>query len=162
MPVQLTVGGQTYAYPISGESPAWGSPATAWAQAVTLALTNVQGTGDILQSSANIANNQSAAASISGLFFDPSRVRGADITYSIYRVTTSTGATELAEFGKLFIVYANSASSGSKWVPAQYYTGSSGVTFSILDTGQVQYVSSNITGSSYSGTIKFMAKALLQ
>lgn len=157
MAIQLVVNGVTYNYPVNRESPSWGEDASAWAQAVTSALGNVAGANDILQTSATIANNISSPTNITGFSFDPLAVRGAICEYSVYRVTTGGGATELVETGTIYLSYKSTAST---WDIVVVGGAGAGVTFSITNGGQVQYTSTNISGSSYSGTIKFRARSL--
>lgn len=157
--IQLVVNGQTYNYPENRDSPSWGEEATAWAEAVTDVLNNFVGDGDIIPTVATISNNQSSATNIAGLFFNTASVRGAIVEYTIYRNTTGIGATELIETGSMYLGYKSVAGT---WTLSILGTGGAGVTFSVLNTGQVQYTSTNITGSSYSGTIKFRARALTQ
>jgi hypothetical protein len=159
MSISLTIQGVTYSYPESGTDPNWGEDTAAWASAVTSALNSLLGSGDILLTTATIANNQSTSADVTGMLFDPTSVRAANISYTIYRVTNSVTSGN-AESGIIYITYDNNASSGNKWILSQQINGSSGVTFSITDLGQVQYTSSNISGTGYSGTIKFSAKSL--
>lgn len=159
MSVQLTINGITYNYPANNDSPPWGEEATDWATAVTDTLQNIQGTGDILQTVFPIANNVASVTNVIGLFFDPTTVRGAIIEYSVYRVTTSTGATELTEVGTLYIGYKNTANT---WFISNVGGGFAGVTFSVTSGGQVQYVSTNMTGSTYSGIMHYRARALTQ
>ncbi len=159
MATPLVVAGSTYLYPENDDNSPWGEQATAWAVAVTGVLEEVQGTGDIQQSVATIANNVSSAANVAGLAFSPVLVRGAIIEYTVYRNTTGSGATEACEVGTMYICYKNVANS---WDLTIVGGGSSGVTFSITSAGQVQYVSSNFTGSSYTGVTHFRARALTQ
>jgi hypothetical protein len=157
--IQLVVNGQTYNYPENRDSPSWGEEATAWAEAVTDVLNNFVGDGDIIPTVASISNNQSAATNVAGLFFNTASVRGAIVEYTIYRNTTGIGATELVETGSMCLGYKSVAGT---WTLSILGGGGAGVTFSVLNTGQVQYTSTDITGSSYSGTIKFRARALTQ
>lgn len=157
--IQLIVNGQTFDFPEQSDSPPWGDNVTDWAQAVTDVLANVTGTGDILQTTAAIANNQSSAANINGLSFDPGVVRGAVIEYTVYRVTTGIGASESVETGTIYLGYRSTA---NDWFISVVGGGGAGVTFSITSAGQVQYTSTNFSGSSYSGSIKFRARALTQ
>ena len=159
MSIPLTIQGVTYNYPESGTDPNWAEEASSWSSAVTSALNSLLGSGDILLSTATIANNQSSSADVSGMLFDPTSVRAANISYTIYRVT-ATVTSGNAESGTIYITYDNNASSGNKWLLSQQINGSSGVTFSITDLGQVQYTSTSLAGASYSGTIKFSAKTL--
>jgi hypothetical protein len=100
--------------------------------------------------SATIANNQSSAASVTGLLLDGVTYRAAHVKFSIYR-TTSTA--EVAETGTVFAVYKTVAGT---WEAAQSGAGSSGVVLSIANTGQISYTSSNLSGTSYNGTMKWM------
>lgn len=156
--IQLIVNGQTYEYPTNRQEPGWGEDATAWAQAVTNSLLSVVGDGDILQTAANITNNQVSSTNINGLIFDPTIVRGAVVEYSVYRVTTGTGATEQGETGTMYLTFLSTANS---WDMAVLGSDSAGIFFSITNAGQVQYTTTNFTGSAYSGVIKFRARALL-
>jgi len=159
MSIPLVVAGETFEYPESGDSPSWGAEATDWASAVTDVLSTVVGTGDILLTSATIANNTAVAANINGLAFDPGTVRSAIITYSIYRVTTGVGAMEAVETGQIFAGYLSTA---NEWDISVIGGQGAGVTFSVLANGQFQYTSTNFTGSGYSGIIKFKATAIPQ
>lgn len=161
MAVQLIVNGNTYNYPEAGEDPQWGEDASAWAVAVTDTLSTLSGTNDILNSTATIANNVSVAADINGLLFNPTNVRSALIQYSVYRASSSTLLGN-AESGVIELVYDNNASSGSRWITSQIKNGDAGIVFSILDSGQVQYISTNIGATSYVGTMKFSAKTFTQ
>lgn len=159
MPVQLIVNGTAYQYPIPGEDPGWGEDGTDWAQAVTDVLNTLLGAGDILQTSFNINNNVGVATNVNGLFFDPGTVRAANIDYSVYRTSTAN-PSGFSETGTIYLIYDDSASAGNKWQLSQRTTGNSGVTFSILDSGQITYTSTDIGSVGYSGIIKFRAKTL--
>jgi hypothetical protein len=99
-----------------------------------------------------IANNQAAAASVTGLLIDGVSTRGFILDYSIYR-QTDTALSALAQVGQLRGVY-NSQS--STWFVSDDYSGqNSGVTFTIQPSGQIQYTSSNIAGANYVGTMKY-------
>lgn len=156
MPTELTISNQTYNYPVAGESPGWGEDATAWAEAVTDVLATVSGPGDIGVTSATIANNQSSASNVSGLLFDSAVVRGATINYTVYR-TSTTIATPKAEKGTIEVSY-----DGSSWSLTREATEDTGVTLTITSGGQVQYTSTDVGATSYSGTMKFYAKAITQ
>lgn len=161
MSLPLTINGVTYNYPTSGTDPNWAEEASGWSEAVTAVLNTLIGPGDILMTTATINDNVSVAANINGLNFDPTLVRSTNITYTIHRVSTDTPSGN-TEDGTLFLNYDNNAAPGFKWTLSQRTNGNSGVIFSILDNGQVQYISTEIdTGSGgYSGTIIFLAKSL--
>lgn len=158
--ISLTINGNTYLFPSAGDSPNWGDEVTQWAQAVSNALQAVTGNGDIVQTAAILANNQTTATNVPGLSFSTSAVRGAVIDYSIYRTTTGTGAQERIEVGTIYLSYKSIANT---WEMAQVcVSGPAGVTFSITGPGQIQYTSDNQTGSSYIGTLHYRARALTQ
>lgn len=162
MPVTLVVNNTPYEYPIDGDSPGWGQPATDWATAVTAVLNELLGSTDIIQTPFVIDNNITSFTDILGLSFNTGLVRAAVIDYSIYRTSTGSPSGH-AETGVLNVVYDNLASPGSKWSILGYgVNGNAGVTFSITDSGQVQYKSSNISSSGYSGIMHFRAKTLAQ
>jgi len=155
MSTNLTVNNNTFAYPVPGDEPGWGEGATGWAVEVTEVLNNLQGTDDIPETSFTVANNNAVATDVVGLVFNPASVRAGVIDYSIYR---STSITELAEKGKMEIIYKNGASSGTKWSIGRVFFGDdAGVVFTMTDAGQVQYTSTNLSGTGYSGIMKFEA-----
>lgn len=104
-----------------------------------------------------VANNQASAANVTGLSFDGTVSRSFEVSAWVYRNTTSTGATELAENVKLYGIY--SAVAGT-WEMAQEGAGTSGVLFTITNAGQVQYTSSNITGTASHSSMKFRATTI--
>lgn len=162
MPVTLTVNHIPFEYPIPGDSPGWGEGATGWAEEVTTVLNDILGPNDIIETTFNIVNNQISPANIVGLSFNTGSVRAATIEYSVYR-TSSTHLSGQAESGTLSIVYDNLAASGFKWsLVGSNLNGISGVTFSILDSGQFQYISTDIGNTGYSGVLHFRAKTLGQ
>ena len=156
MSTSVTVGSSTYILPQQGDPAPWGTDLSDVISAITEALSSVVGPSDINTTSFDLANNQSSAANLTGLTFDTSTVRAAIVQYSIYR-TSST--TEKSEVGTIYLAYKSTAAT---WELAQTYAGDSGITFSITSAGQVQYTSSNFSGISYSGKLKFKATAFLQ
>lgn len=157
--IQLTVAGQVYNYPSENDSPNWGEEATAWAQGVTDALGAVFGPFDIPETIATIANNQVVPANVIGLSFDTTKVRGSIVTYTVYRVSTGSGAMEAGETGTMYLTYLNNTNVWNISVVG----GSFGqVQFSITVNGQIQYTSSNFTGTGYSGVMHFKASSLAQ
>jgi len=102
---------------------------------------------DIKESmSANILNNQTTPVSIQGLNFSGST--SGRVSYEVRRITSTQQKEAL---GELMILYKSTG-----WqISDSYFGDSTGVTFSITATGQIQYVSSNLTGSNYTGIIYF-------
>lgn len=163
MPIELIVNNQPYNYPLPGDPPGWGQDASGWAEAVTLALQDLQSPTDIPQTTFTVSNNVSSASNVTGLAFNTGLVRAAFIKYSIYRTSTSNPSGN-AESGYMTLVYDNLATSGTKWslsVGPMANGGAAGVTFTVTDAGQVQYQSTNL-GSGYSGVMKFQATTLGQ
>ncbi len=156
MAITVTISGTTYSLPQQGESPPWGDELSDLLQALISVANNTSGTGDILLTSFNLANNVASPTNVTGMTFDTSTVRSAIIQYSIYR---STNSNETSECGNMYVTYSSTAGT---WELAQNYAGSSGVIFTITNAGQIQYVSSNLSGTGYVGKLKFLAKAFLQ
>jgi hypothetical protein len=158
LPKTLIINNTPYNYPTSGDEPGWGNEATGWAEGVTNVLSDLLGPNDILETAFNVANNQNTPADITGLIFNAASVRGADIYYSVFRVSTDNPSGH-TEKGLIQLVYDNNAG----WSMNQGdLLGSSGVIFSITPTGQLQYTSTDIGSLNYIGTMKFRAKTLQQ
>lgn len=157
----LTVNGTPYSYPTSGDEPGWGESATGWAEEVTDVLDSLLSADDIIRTSFTIANNVTSDTDVVGLNFNTATVRSAVIEYNIYRTSTSTTSGN-AESGLMTLVYDNNASSGNKWsLSVGNLAGNAGVTFNITDAGQVQYQSTDIGATGYSGTMIFRSKTLV-
>ena len=102
-----------------------------------------------------IANNISSATNITSLLFSGITYRSFILDYSIYR-STATASSAVAQVGQLRGVYNTQSST---WYLSDDYSGqNAGVTFSITSSGQIQYTSSSIAGSSYSGTMKYTTR----
>lgn len=159
MPVTLTVAGVSYEFPTTGDE-LWGAEATDWAIAVTSELNSIIVDGDLGPTIlVNIANNQASPANVTGLAFDPADIRSATIEYYVYR-SYDSGSQEVAESGTIYITYKDIANEWDFVQVGNNVTGS-GVTLSITNAGQVQYISSNLTPSSgYNGKCKFRARVL--
>lgn len=160
MPITLTVNNIPYEYPVPGDSPGWGQPATDWAAQVTQALNDLQGATDIPQKTFTVQNNVTTFTDIAGLAFNTGLVRAGFVNFSIYRTSTSNPSGN-AEAGNMILVYDNLAASGSKWNVIVNFDGNSGLTFNVTDAGQVQYKSSDL-GTGHSGNMHFQAKTLNQ
>ena len=143
MAVQITLNGNTYNYPEPGESPDWSGDATALIVEMCNILNTIVAPGDILTTTANINDNVATPTDVAGMNFDPTLVRATNITYSIYRISTDQPSGN-TEDGTIFLNYDNNAVSGSKWTLSQRTNGTAGVSFSITDLGQVQYISTQI------------------
>lgn len=96
-----------------------------------------------------ITNNESTPTAVTGVLFSGATYRSVILRYSIYRVTDSN---EVTQTGQLRLTYKTNAAS---WAISDDFSGdNAGVTFSIDGTGQVLYVSTDLTGTSYSSSLK--------
>lgn len=155
MPKILVVGNEEYEFPIEGDLPGYGQNVTDWATAVTDALQTVQAPGDILPTTAAINNNVSSPAAINGFAFDTAEVLSFDAKYYVQR-TTDTPAANLVESGSISGNY-----DGSNWnIIIGPRIKTAGISFDITSGGVVTYTSTNMTGSNYSGEIRFQAKVI--
>ena len=99
-----------------------------------------------------VANNQVAAANVTGLIFNPASFRGFTLSYSIYR-QADTALSAVAQVGQLRAAYNTQSNT---WYLSDDFTGqNAGVTFSILASGQIQYTSTSIAGANYVGTLRY-------
>lgn len=96
-----------------------------------------------------VNNNQAAAQNIGGLIVDGTVTRSAVFKYSIYRVSS---LEEYTQTGQLRVTYKTVADSYS--ISDDFAGDDSGVTFSVDSTGQIQYTSTNLSGTGYSGNLK--------
>lgn len=116
-------------------------------------------TGEVIEeTSFAVVNNQSSAANVTGLVFDSADVHAAFIDYRIRRVTTGGGATELVEAGQLTAIYRPSTGWELSIGPSS--GDDAGLVFTITSIGQVQYTSTNITGTPSVSEMKFKARCI--
>lgn len=161
MPESIVVNSIPIEYPAPGDSPGWGEAATQFAVEVAEVLNDLNNPNDILETTFNVANNVSVFTNISGLSFSTGQVRAASIDFSVNR-ESDTNPSGNSEIGLMQLVYDDNAAPGSKWLMAiGASSGVSGITFNITDAGQVQYKSSDIGSTNYSGQIRFRAKTIL-
>lgn len=156
MSITINIAGTNYNLPQQGENPPWGSDLSDLIQALASVTNSLSGPADILTTNFTILNNVVAPANVTGCAFSTSTVRSAIISYSIYR---SSSTTETSECGQIYITYSSTAGT---WELAQNYAGNSGVSFSITNSGQLQYLSSAFGGINYAAKMKFSAKSFLQ
>lgn len=153
---ELIVNGAVFNYPKPGTEPGWGEDATDWAVAITDAVNSLLGEGDIIETTFQLTNNQSIATDVNGLLFNNTTVRSAKIDYTVY-INTSTN--ELIETGVLYLQWK---SDSTTWVQSQSFVGDvSGLEFSITTGGQVQYTTTNISGTGYQGRLTFKADSII-
>lgn len=153
MSTPLTLGGVTYAFPITGDS-AWGDDVTNWAIGVTQILNTIQINGD-LGPTTNVTIQNNTTAAVTNLIVDSSINRAIFIEYAVYR---AKGASEVAETGSLRAIYLTSANT---WTLDRTYDSDAGMDFDINASGQVSYTSSNMTTTgSYVGNMRYRARVI--
>lgn len=155
MAKQVTVNGSEYTLDQQGDNPPWGEELSDLLQALVDVAAQVINTGDVPTTSFIIADNTGSPTSITGLLFDPATVRSSVIEYSVYR---SNIGNEASECGTMLVTYKSTAGT---WELARYAVGDAGVTFTITNAGQVQYTSTDLSGTT-AGTMKFRARSFLQ
>lgn len=137
------------------------TPAQVAAEGNTQVSAHLKGIDTVLASagggettgSFSLANNQSSLADITPLLFNGATIRGVEIRYSIYR-TSST--TEEVAVGSIQIGYKTTAAAWT--ITYETQSSNAGVVFDITNAGQLQYTSTNYSGTGYSGVIKFSYK----
>ena len=107
-----------------------------------------------------LENNISVAKDITGLNFNSDSVSHGIVEFFIQRVTTGTGATELITSGLFHVVYKPTTSAWALTVIGTPGPSISGITFSITAAGQVQYTSSNITGTASISKISYRTRTI--
>jgi hypothetical protein len=158
----LNINGTIINFPTSAQSPDWSEAIVQFALAVTQALSSVNGPFDVPPTIYTMISNVNTNVPLPSLAFPTSNVRGAVITYTIYRNTTGIGATSGAETGTLELIYNPNGPTGNKWEISDEHTGNANVTFSVTDQGQVTFSSTFISGANATGFIGYTAKSLQQ
>lgn len=157
MSTSVTIGNETFEYPNAGDSPGWGEDASGAFIALADQVNLINNVNDILETAFIIGNNVASFTNITPMIFNTSTVRAVEVDFSIYR-TSST--EELVESGTMTLTYKNTA---NEWGVSMTSSGDdAGVTFNVTNAGQVQYTSTNVSGTSYSGVLRFRAKTILQ
>lgn len=110
--------------------------------------------GGIADTAFTFSNNQGSAASVTGLVFSSSSVKSAHCWISVRRVTSTTDIRSEVE---LWLAYDTT---DSAWYiyDQEEHGNTSGITWSVTSVGQVQYTSTNVGGTSYSGASRFQAQ----
>jgi hypothetical protein len=98
-------------------------------------------------------NNQTSFTNVTGLSFNGASIRSVSIRYSISRATATV---EQNCVGELDISY--NTLSGTWSITNDATNSNAGITFDVTNAGQVTYLSSNISGTGYVGTIRWSAK----
>ncbi len=111
--------------------------------------------GTMVETTFTIANNQGAAADVTGLVYSSASTHGAYINYILRRRTDSA---EKVATGKLTVRYFKDAATWDIHNEAESSLDL-GVTFSITAAGQVQYTSDNLAGASYFGQLRWYSQS---
>ena len=107
-----------------------------------------------------ILNNQASPVDIVGLSFNSKTESQVSITYLLQRVTTGGGAVELVESGILLACYYPTSDAWNLVSVSEDLPVDAGITFNLTSAGQLQYTSSNITGTASISRISFRASVL--
>ncbi len=153
MSVTLTVNGIPFEYPTQGTPAPWGEEASGWAEQVTIVLNSLKGVADILETGSDILNNMTTPVNLADMRFDGAIVRRFDVTGVITRNFNGDVVYETFEITGL--------RKASDWDLIITGSSDSGVRFSITTDGQIQYTSSALSVTGYSGLCKFKAVSIL-
>lgn len=160
MSKDLQIGSNIYEYPSPGEPAGWSEGASDWAEGVTDALATVQGPNDILLTSSSLtipdgSPETEGPFNVNGLLFDSGTVQGFEAQFLVTRTYTDATPTEV-ESGD--IVGNNN---GSDFFISTSSIGDTGIVFSILSDGQMQYTLEE-RNNTQNIQIKFKAKTIDQ
>jgi hypothetical protein len=146
----------------SAGSPNWAPGVIEAFQLLASALQGVVGNFDVSPQSISIDgasfNPTSSPQDIAPLSFPTASVRSVSISYAVYRTAESPSAV-VAEEGDIQAIYNSDAGT---WEISREYTGNANITFSITNTGQIQFETTAIGTTNHLGRIIFSAKALEQ
>lgn len=158
MAITITIQGKDIEFPASGASPNWAPAIIQFAQAVEAALGSVTGVYDVAPQVQNIdAQNPGSNVDITALKFSSIDVVAVNILYGVVR---STDTNDIAEGGKISLVYNEGNSPGNKWEITRHYAGDGLITFSVTDTGQVRFTTTTLAGINHAGFITFRADSV--
>lgn len=157
----LTINGSSFEFPQNNEDPNWAQDVTAWAEAVSSSIEDLLAASDLIVGSEVIGNNVTSETPLSDLVFSPDTIRAAHISYVVYR-TSDSWTTDVYETGVLYLVYDTNASASYKWILGLNTIGDAGITFSVTDFGQVEYTTTDIDDTGYTGKITYSVKLFAQ
>lgn len=157
----LTFGSTVVDIPTSSEAPNWSQGVTAAFEAISQTLATVSGAFDVPAQSVVIDSSNPGVpnTNISALSFPVTNVRAINLSYAVYRTTSTDTAYET---GTIIAIYSPNNSPGSMWEMSLDCVGNGLILFNITDLGQVQYTCQTMAGSGHSGKIIFSGKAILQ
>lgn len=118
--------------------------------------------GAISETTQDLADNQVAAADVTGLLLDKTLWRSAIVEADISRRDTATPGSELRWVGTLRAYHSKESDGWTLQVisggPDSVGGKPAGVTFSVTNAGQVQYTSHDLAGAAYVGKLTFSAR----
>lgn len=95
--------------------------------------------------------NATGPADVTGLVFDKATVKAVRVLFDLHRETSTQ---DFDEIGELWLTHDSVTDT---WrIAWTSHNEDAGVIFTITGTGQVQYTSSNLSGGSYAGTLRFL------
>lgn len=157
--VVLTINGSSFEFPKNNEDPNWAQDVTAWAQAITQAVEGIlNNAGQVIGFQA-IDNN--TTNTLDDLLFSTVTTRAIHISYVVHRVSDSTTNGSI-ESGYLIATYDGAASPGSKWQITSTVNGNAGIIFTMSDSGQMSYTTSDIGATNHVGKISYLVKVFNQ
>lgn len=157
MSTQVVVGGEIIEFPSSGAQANWSPPLIQFAQAVSGVLASVAGAYDVPAQILTLSSDVNTSLNIPLLTFPTTNVRSAFIRYAIYRLSDTT--TE-SETGTLEIIYNNAT--GAWQISREAVGTDTNSTFTVTNVGQVQITTTAIGGVYDTGTLSYVASAILQ
>lgn len=151
----IVIQGTVIDFPDSAASPDWSPAIIQFAQSVEAALNGLAGSFDVSPQTFVIDSfNPGTNIDIPNLNFPSNQVRATFIRYTVHRATDSN---EVNEEGDLWAIYNDS---NGIWDFSQQKSQDGSITFNITNTGQVQFTTSTIAGTSHTGFITFTAQSL--
>ena len=160
MAITINISGEIIDFPSTAASPDWSPALIQFAQAVESAISGFAGPFDVPPQIEIIdAYNPGISIDMPNFAFPVSAVRGVDITYTVFRQTSTNTA---AEKGTIQAVYNPDGPVGNKWNTSRELTGDGFISFYITDTGQMQFTTTTIPGTSHTGRLAYSAKSILQ
>lgn len=160
MSFKINIQSKVINFPDTSESPNWAPAVVAFAKAVEEALAVSTGAYDIAPQVLTIdAYNPGTNIDVDNLSFPPAEVIKVEITYSVYR---DTSTTTVVEGGNLELVYDETRPVNQKWDVVRTRQGDAQISFSITDLGQVQFSTTALGGIDHEGFITYRALSVLK
>lgn len=147
MSILVSVNNIPFEIPAQGASAPWGESLTDYFVEVARVLNSLKGANDILETGATIQNNVTSFTDIPDFKFNTATVRSFAVQCSVSR---ETGTTKIYESFVLAGLRTD-----TDWILQLEGFGDAGIELDITPAGQVQYRSSNISGTGYQGLLKF-------